>query len=69
MNGIDSVGIRAFEEVLNFYTERSIEFNVCRAIGPVRDILKKTGLMDRLGSENNFLQIQDAVDDYERVAS
>ncbi len=67
MNGIDSVGIRAFEEVLDFYTARDIEFNVCRAIGPVRDILRKTGLMERLGSENNFLQIQDAVDDYERV--
>ena len=69
MNGIDSVGIRAFEEVLDFYTERDIEFNVCRVIGPVRDILKKTGLMDRLGSENNFLQIQDAVDDYEQVTT
>ena len=68
MNGIDSVGIRAFEEVLDFYTARDIEFNVCRAIGPVRDILKKTGLMERLGSENNFLQIQDAVDDYEQIS-
>ena len=67
MNGIDSVGIKAFEEVLDFYTARDIEFNVCGAIGPVRDILKKTGLMERLGSENNFLQIQDAVDDYEQV--
>ena len=69
MNGIDSVGIRAFEEVLDFYTARDIEFNVCRAIGPVRDILESTGLMARLGSENNFMRIQDAVDDYHGVLS
>jgi len=69
MNGIDSVGIRAFDEVLNYYTDRGIEFNICKAIGPVRDTLKRTGLMDRLGSHNNFLQIQDAVDDFEQALS
>ncbi len=69
MNGIDSVGIRAFDEVLDFYTSRDIEFNVCRAIGPVRDTLQRTGLMSRLGSHNNFLQIQDAVDDFHKVLS
>lgn len=68
MNGIDSVGIRAFEEVLDFYSARDIEFNVCSVIGPVKDILKKTGLIERLGTENDFLQIQDAVDEYEQVA-
>lgn len=69
MNGMDSTGIRAFEEILNFYYARDIKFNVCRAIGPVRDTLEKTGLMARLGLDNNFLQIQDAVDDFHRVLS
>ncbi len=67
MNGIDSVGIRAFDEVLNFYNDRNIEFNICKAIGPVRDILSSTGMMERLGSHNNFLAIQDAVDDFMHV--
>jgi len=64
MNGIDSVGIRAFDEVLAFYNANDIEFNICKAIGPVRDTLKRTGMMDRLGTHRNFLQIQDAVDDF-----
>ena len=67
MNGIDSVGIRAFEEVLDFYNGNDIEFNICKAIGPVRDTLKRTGLMARLGSDHNFLQIQDAVDEFHNV--
>jgi len=67
MNGMDSAGIRAFEEILTFYYARDIEFNVCKAIGPVRDTLEKTGLMARLGLDNNYLQIQDAVDDFKGV--
>ncbi len=67
MNGIDSVGVRAFEEVLDFYDSNNIEFNICKTIGPVRDILKHTGLMARLGSDHNFLQIQDAVDEFHGV--
>jgi SulP family sulfate permease len=67
MNGIDSVGIRAFDEVLDFYNANNIEFNICKAIGPVRDTLKRTGLMGRLGTNHNFLQIQDAVDDFHKT--
>jgi len=67
MNGIDSVGLRAFDEVLDFYNANNIEFNICRAIGPVRDTLKRTGLMGRLGSHHNFMQIQDAVDDFHKA--
>jgi len=45
---------------------RSIEVLVAQVKGPVRDRLRRTGLMDELGEDRVYLSIASAVTDFER---
>ncbi len=64
IHDIDSSGVHIFHEVLTYLEARSIEFNIVAVIGPVRDILQKNGLMDRIGAHNQFLHVHDAIESY-----
>jgi len=59
---IDSTGLHALEQLLSHFREMKIDVYFARFIGPVRDKILKTGLMEKIGMENQFLQVQDAVD-------
>lgn len=61
MHDIDSSGLHALEELHDFLHRKGIAFNLCGVIGPVRDILRKSGLMNKIGAENQFMRIHDAV--------
>ncbi|MCB0662221.1 MAG: solute carrier family 26 protein [Saprospiraceae bacterium] len=57
---VDSTGIHALEEIIDYLKDKGIQFQISGAIGPVRDILRKTGLLDKIGEENHFMYLQDA---------
>lgn len=52
-------------ETLNFAVDNlhalGIQFYLSGAIGPVRDLLKATGLMNKIGTKNHFLDIKEAL--------
>ncbi|WP_456458415.1 SulP family inorganic anion transporter [Reichenbachiella sp.] len=60
---IDSSGIDGVEDIVNLLDERGIEFHMVSIIGPVRDKLFKTGLIDKVGRENIHDCIEDALSD------
>ena len=61
IHDMDSSGLHALEEMLQFLKNKNITFNVSGAIGPVRDLLYKSGVMQKIGIENQFLEVHDAV--------
>jgi SulP family sulfate permease len=65
---IDSSGIHELEDVMSFLKTRNIALYLTGTRGPVRDILQKYGLVEKIGSKNFFLDIQNAVDYYKASA-
>lgn len=66
IHDIDTSGLYALEQFWQTLRERRIDLHLCGVIGPVRDTLFRSGLMDRLGAERFFLSIQDAITYLER---
>ncbi|MCB9081509.1 MAG: solute carrier family 26 protein [Lewinellaceae bacterium] len=65
---IDSSGVHVFHEVMDYLQQRGIAFYLAGAIGPVRDILFKNGLMDIIGERHQFLSVADAVEYFQKKA-
>ncbi|MEM1320373.1 MAG: solute carrier family 26 protein [Bacteroidota bacterium] len=61
INDIDSSGLDTLEEVAQWLHLKGIHFSLAGAIGPVRDLLYKSGLMQKIGQENQFLYVHEAV--------
>ena len=66
INGIDSSGIHAIEEILEHCKNHDLELNIVGLKGPIRDILYRSGFISKIGEENLFFRIQHAVDSYEK---
>ncbi|NNE34235.1 MAG: STAS domain-containing protein, partial [Rhodothermales bacterium] len=62
VNKIDSSALHSLAEVLEVFGERAVRFYVSGAKGPVRDIMRKAGLEDRIGSANFQASIHEAVE-------
>lgn len=62
INGIDSTGIYALEQLHERLLSEGIDLYLCGAIGPVRDLLHTSGLMNRFGEGHYFNTVQRAVD-------
>jgi len=60
IHDIDSSGLHALKESYNYLRKRDIKLCICGATGPVRDLLFKSGLMEQVGKENNFVYIHTA---------
>ncbi|MCB0644200.1 MAG: solute carrier family 26 protein [Phaeodactylibacter sp.] len=69
IHDIDTSGLYAFTEILDYLELHQIQFYLSGAIGPVRDILHKNGLMERIGQDCQFLRIHDAMTAFEKVDS
>lgn len=61
INDIDTSGLFALNRFLEHLEQRKIELYLCGVIGPVRDMLFRSGTMERMGADHNFLSIQDAL--------
>ena len=68
MHDIDSSGLHALEEIVEFLYSRKVQLYITGAIGPVRDLLYKSGLMDRIGKGHHFLTVPEAVQHAETEA-
>ena len=62
INYIDSSATVLLERIILELREKGIQFMIAGAIGPTRDILYSSGIIDILGEENLFVQTFDAVD-------
>ncbi len=62
INYIDSSAAVMLERIILEQREKGIQFLIAGAIGPTRDILYTSGIIDVLGEENLFAQTYDAVD-------
>lgn len=61
IHAIDSSGIHVFSDLIPFLHNREIKLYVTSAIGPVRDMMENTGLTTKIGQENTFMLVHDAV--------
>ncbi|MDX1409099.1 MAG: SulP family inorganic anion transporter, partial [Saprospiraceae bacterium] len=64
MTALDTSAELALREVMQFLRTRGIRFNLAGATGPMRDSLYRTGLMEQIGEENQFMLVDDAVQHY-----
>ncbi len=66
IHDIDSSGLNALGETNTFLKNRQIKFYIAGIIGPVRDRLYQSGLMEEIGKENQFMYLEDAVGCYQK---
>lgn len=62
LNNIDSDGIYALEDLISQYHKKGIAFYFSGLKGPLRDSIHKSGLINSLGDNHCFMDIQEAVD-------
>ncbi|MTB52404.1 SulP family inorganic anion transporter [Lewinella sp. W8] len=62
INDLDTSGLFALEQFQETLQARKTPLYLCGMIGPVRDMLYKSGLMARMGADRHFLSIQAALD-------
>ena len=61
INDLDTTGLYSLEQLHEKLRHRGVAFYLTGMIGPVRDVLFRSGLMQRMGVESHFLSIQDAI--------
>jgi len=66
INDIDSSGLHILSELYNWLAKNNIEVYFTAAIGPVRDLIIKSGLYDKIGREQHFIYLHDAIEDYKQ---
>ncbi len=62
INNIDSTGATALNALKEKYSALDIEIFITNVKGPVRDALAKSGITEKIGIDNFFMNIQEAVD-------
>lgn len=60
IHDMDSSGLHSLKEVYYYLKRKRIQLCICGATGPVRDLLFKSGLMEEIGKENQFVYIHTA---------
>ncbi len=65
IHSIDSTGMATLREVVTDLRANQMEIYLTGVIGPVRDVLYKTGLMQEIKEENFFLDIPYALEFYD----
>lgn len=61
INDLDTTGLFVLRQLYDELTARGVELHLCGVIGPVRDLLFRSGMMEEMGADHNFLSIQDAL--------
>lgn len=65
IHSIDSSGLHILNELYNWLARNNVEVYFTAAIGPVRDLIIKSGLYDKIGREQHFMYLHDAIEDYQ----
>lgn len=58
---MDASGAQTLSFVLDSLEKAGITLYICGVRGPVRDLLKSTGLMEKIGQKNHFLDVNHAM--------
>lgn len=58
---IDATGAAGIRDLISFFNDRQVNFLLCDVIGPVRDVLYRTGLIKEIGEDSIFLSLDGAV--------
>ncbi|TDQ29061.1 SulP family inorganic anion transporter [Zeaxanthinibacter enoshimensis] len=66
INYIDSSATSMLIQLIDELHRQNISFYMSGAIGPTRDIIFNSGIIDKLPKEHLFLRIQEAVDYYDK---
>jgi len=64
LNNLDSSAIYALNELLDYFKTKEIKVLFTGLKGPVRDTFDKSGLINKIGFDQCFMSIQEAVDAY-----
>jgi SulP family sulfate permease len=64
MSDIDTTATQQLGELLDDLDAVGIDVSWARVRQPVIDMLERSGLMDRIGSDDIFLEADDAVADF-----
>lgn len=63
INYIDNTAINQLKKIVEKLKEKDITFKIAGAIGPTRDILHKSGLVNYIGKENIYVRTAEAYTD------
>lgn len=61
INEVDSSALHALKEIIDGYHERGVTVHFAGVKGPVRDVFRKSGLVEVVGVENFSLDLNEAV--------
>lgn len=61
INDVDTSGIFALTQLYEALHQQEVDLYLCGVIGPVRDMLFRSGLMQKIGADHNYLSIQEAI--------
>lgn len=59
---LDATGLQGLTDLLKVFEEKGIKLVLTDVIGPVRDILHETGLLQVIGESNIYLTLNDAIE-------
>jgi SulP family sulfate permease len=66
INTMDSTAIHALSDIFEDYCKQGIIMYMAAVKGPVRDKLAKDGFVEKVGEENFFLHVQEAVEHFDK---
>lgn len=69
MNSFDSSALEMLTDFHKELQEKNIQIYFVSMIGPLRDLLHKVGLTQKIGEDHFFLDIQSAMDYFENQDS
>lgn len=65
INDLDMSAVYGLKDFIRDMKEKGMEIYFTEVIGPVRDIMKKTGLNELIGKDHFHMRIQDALDHFD----
>ncbi len=68
MNYVDSSALHALEEWFETLATRDIQLYFADVKGPVRDAMKRAGLVEKIGNEYFFISIHEAVEYWDAIS-
>lgn len=66
IHNIDSTGVRMLRGLIHELNKRGVSLYIASAIGPVRDKLKKSGVVELMGEHTYFFDVNHALKTYQK---
>jgi len=63
INGLDASGVEMLRNLVDRLSQTRITLAFCSIKGTVTDVMRRTGLLDKIGAENIFDSEKAALDD------